>query len=211
VTLAGLILRRRVHLCWSFAALLVVTLIGNQLQVHVPGILTRTFWLTKETIYAGLYCAVVVELAWLIFLGLPRAQRPLLAAMTIVIAAAGMLVSSADVESTSVVRVVIAALNGAAAWLAAILVAAVLYWRVPLHPFHRLLLFGLGFHLSFYSMLLGPIAAGWDAMRAYVNALDRIVYIATVGLWLWAAWRPAPAQALTPATAALLQPWAVRP
>jgi hypothetical protein len=211
VTLAGMALRDRVRLCRSFAGLLVSTLVCNQLITHLP---TRfwnsTFWTFKESLYAGLYCATVLELALLVFAGLPRARRPLLIAMTSVIVAAAVVVSTADLERVSLVRVVVSAVNGTAAWLAAMLVAAVLFYRVPLHPFHRLILFGLGFHLSLYSTLLGPVVEGWETMRAHVNALDRLVYVATVTLWLWAAWRPAPAQALTPEAAAVLQPWAAR-
>ena len=130
--------------------------------------------------------------------------------LIVVVVVAAIVVSAADLERVNVVRMVVSALNGAAAWLAAMLVAAVLFYRIPLHPFHRLILFGLGFHLSLYSTLLGPVVEGWDTMRAHVNALDRLVYIATVSLWLWAAWRTAPARALTPEAAAVLRPWAAR-
>ncbi|HJS60027.1 MAG TPA: hypothetical protein VKA01_18105 [Vicinamibacteria bacterium] len=211
VTLAGLVARDRVRLCRSFAGLLAATLLCNQLITHLPQrFWNSTFWTFKEGLYAGLYCATVLELALLVFAGLPRAKRPLLAAMTTVILAVAVLVATTDLERTNLVRTVISGFNAAAAWLAAMLVIAVIFYRLPLHPFHRLVLFGIGFHLSLYSMLLGPIADGWSAMRAYVNALDRVVYFVTLSLWLWAAWRREPAQALTGEAAAVLQPWAAR-
>ncbi len=210
-TLAGLVVRRRLHLCRSFAGLLAAVLLCNQLITHFPGTFwNSTFWTVKEGLYAGLCCATVLELALLIFAGLPRARRPLLAAIAAVIVTSAAIASTTDVAPESLVNKAIAAFNGAAAWVAAFLVAAVLYYRVPLHPFHRLVLFGLGLHLSLYSMLLAPAAESWEAMRAWVNALGRLSDTATISLWLWAAWRPEPARVLTPEVAAVLQPWGAR-
>jgi len=92
VTLAGLVARDRVRLCRSFAGLLAATLVCNQLITHLPQrFWNSTFWTFKEGLYAGLYCATVLELALLVFAGLPRAKRPLLAAMTTVILAVAVL------------------------------------------------------------------------------------------------------------------------
>jgi hypothetical protein len=89
--------------------------------------------------------------------------------------------------------------------LAAVVAMAVRY-RVPLHPFHRAILLGFGLYLVAYTGALTLLRElGSPAAYALFNILDPAAYAASVGVWAWAAWRPAGAPSLA---VQRLHPWA---
>ena len=144
-------------------------------------------------------------------MGLPRFQRLVLAVVVLIsIATPIALRGMQALDGPTVVGSIVALMNAAAAWLFALLMLACLYFRLPLHPFHRGILSGAALHLSVYSALLGIVGTRGESARAYFNALDPPVFAAAVSIWMWAAWRPDPAPALSPQLAAVLQPWASR-
>jgi hypothetical protein len=211
-TLGGLVVRRRARLCRSFAALVAATLTGNLLIQTLPGrFWTWEFWMFKEMLYGALYMATGLELGALLFAGLPRGKRLMFPFLVAVSVAAPLAMHAAsDLRNETVAGVIVATMNAAAAWLFALLMLGCLYYRVPLHPFHRGILTGAALHLSVYSALLGIMGIQGEVAQAYFNALDPAVYAAAVSIWMWAAWRPEGAPILSPQLAALLQPWAAR-
>jgi hypothetical protein len=211
LTLVGLVRRDRVRFCRSLALYLLTTLVCNQLVTHFPRtFFNRSFWTLKETLYAGLYCAITLELAAFVFAGLPRARRLVFAALAVCCVGTGLIVSAADADMRHGLLLLITACHACAAWLAAILMSAVIYWRLPLHHFHKTVLWGLTIHLSIYAAVLALLAQDWE-FRIYATALERPVVVLQLFFWLWAAWRVEPARDLAPQAAAILQPWALRP
>lgn len=214
IALSGLIARRRAHLWWSFAALLVVALAGNLLTTTWPRYFFRwSFWATKETVYSGLFLAMAFELAFKLFSR--RLARARLQALTVVcmvsLLTACLVVIGADGSARSALGSVLPALRSGAAWLMALLLCLAVYYQLPLHRFHKMVLVGTALHHCVFVSLVGLQGiAGQAEMLGVFNALEPAVFGATVGLWAYAAWRPEPATALSPATATLLQPWAAR-
>jgi hypothetical protein len=214
-TLAGLVARRRLSLSWTFVAYLAAVLVCNRLYRTWPEqFYTPAFLSTKTALYASLRALLAIELALLTFAALPRVKAQALALLAAVLAVTGALSVSRllghpDVEAVGVLG---PRLQVAGLWMLAVVPALALRYRVPIHPFHRTILVGLGLYLVVYAGLLAGIGLAAASRPSYLeaysrlNAVDPLVYIASLGLWAWAAWRaPAPpAQGVVK----VLQPWA---
>ncbi len=213
LAIAGLIARGRVRHFWSFAALLGASLTGNLLPTLWPERFYRwDFWAAKQVVYSGLYLSMALELCLKVFSPrLPRARlRALVIASAASVATAGLVAVFADGSPRNALVAVLPVLRAGAAWLMALLLALAVFYHLPVGQFHKVILVGTAmYHCAFVGLagLVGSV--GWQ-MREIFNALDPVCYATTLGLWTLAAWRPEPAPALGPATAALLQPWAAR-
>ena len=63
--LAGIVVRSRARLCWSFAAYVAAVLAGNTLASLWPERFhTQSFWVLKQGAYDALKMAIALELAW---------------------------------------------------------------------------------------------------------------------------------------------------
>jgi len=211
--LVGLIVRGKARLWWSFTALLVAALAGNVLtRLWPPLVGDWSFWAFRQALYSGLYMSMAIELALKLFSGrLPRARlKALLLAAAVSVLTAAVASVVADGSARTGMAAVLPTLRAGAAWLLALLLALAVYYHLPIHPFHRVVIVGAAlYHCTFVGLSALVGIAGWH-MLATFNALDPAFYATTVGLWAYAAWRPEPAPALSPATATLLQPWAAR-
>lgn len=213
LAIAGLIIRRRAQLWWCFTAFLAASLVGNLLPTLWPERFYRwDFWALKQVVYSGLYLAMALELCLKLFsTRLPRARlRALVIACGISVLTAGVVSVAGDGSPRNALIAVFPVLRAGAAWLMALLLVVAVYYHLPVHPYHKVILVGTAlYHCAFVGLtgLVGSV--GWH-MRDTFNALDPVFYATTLGLWTLAAWRPEPAPALTPATAAVLQPWAAR-
>jgi hypothetical protein len=213
VALVGLIVRGKARLWWSFTVLLIAALSGNVLTRLWPPLLADwNFWAFRQALYSGLYMAMAIELALKLFSDrLPRARfKALLLASIASIVTAAVVSIVADGSSRTGMAAVIPTLRAGAVWLLALLLVLAVYYHLPIHAFHRVIIVGAAlYHCTFVGLSALVGTAGWHMVGAF-NALDPAFYATTVGLWAYAAWRPEPAPALTPATATLLQPWAAR-
>lgn len=189
-TLAGVIWRGRLSSCWPFSVLLILSMTTNRLVVWWPEAFhTRQFWMSKEIAFAALQMLVVLDLcgalcAW------PRARRVSIIAVSCVIVATLVFVLSVDARGYEAqLGVLIARVNIGAAWAFAALVGVVWWFVLPLSPFVHRIVVGSTLHLSFYGALLASVDwLGWR-IRPLLDALDPAVYAATLGIWMFAAWR----------------------
>jgi hypothetical protein len=207
--IAAIVARRRYRLCWSFLAYVVAVFVGDRLTRSWPGTFdTPEWWTLKESVYGWLKVVIVAEIGMLTFARLERAQRLLWGILTTFVAL-GVLAQLAPVATTAASAVIpwASLARGQATVLCLLAAVAVLaaHYHVPVHPFHRGILMGFVLYLLAYS---GAIAVmrelGAPSYRTFL-ALDPTAYAATVGLWVWTAWRSDPVA--TPAARAL-QPWA---
>ena len=74
--LAGMVLRGRMGLCWTFGAYVLAILVGNTLVTLAPErFYTPAFWVLKQGVYDALKVAIAIELAWRAFAAFPRVWR----------------------------------------------------------------------------------------------------------------------------------------
>lgn len=219
LTAAGLVVRQRARLCWSFLAYLLVVIVGTLLAVWVPDpFFSQGFWIGKKAIYGLLRSLVALEIVLLTFSGLPRARRRAELMLALVLAVhlvVGMLPSAAPAYPYLTALGVTAPRGGAASlWLFVAVILIAVWHRAPVHSFHRSLLLTFTLYLGTETWLLGLVGmAGasrpaYQAAYAYLEALDPLAFAVTAGFWTWAAWRLERATALSPAVASRLQPWA---
>jgi hypothetical protein len=214
----GLLARRRARLCRSFFVYLLVLIVGNLLtNVFPERFHTHAFWTLKNAIYHALQALVALELALLTFSALPRARlrvELLLASVLVVALVAGLLPEFTSYPYLAVLGFVAPREEATSLWLFVAVLAAATWYRAPVHPFHRKILLAFTLYLgleTFLLKLVGMAAASrpaYLAAYAYLEALDPLAFAVTAGFWTWAAWRPEPVTALSPAVSSRLQPWA---
>ena len=198
-TLAGLAARRRFTLCWSFVAYAAAILVcGNLVALWPARFWTPEFWGVKQTVYDLAKVAVALELAWRVVRAFPGAMRSARRAvvvllffctgLAVVVPARGGLMGDVHMRSVAVV-----------VWLLGLSAIVAMWYRLPIHSWHRALLLGFSGYLMVFTVLLqGLRAEGWPA-AAVLGRLDGFAYLAVTCWWAVAAWRVEPAPADVPA------------
>jgi len=200
VLLAGLALRGRVRLCWSFAAYALAILAGNSLASFWPDrFYTPSFWVLKQGAYDILKMAVALELAWRVFEAFPGARRTarlaLLALLTVSTLALAVLTPPPTYFYLWEWQSGIAT---AALWLLTATALLVVWYQVPVHEWQRAIMLGLAPYLLVFVTALDLLRRhGWPALHAGAGILDSAAYLALLLFWNWVAWRrdPVPAAA----------------
>lgn len=217
VTLIGLLVRRRLGLWRSFGVYLGVVLVCNRLiRLWPETFYTSAFWDVKTALYTSARGLMALELALLMFGVLPRVRARALGWIALILAVLG-LVSLGRIPGHPDVEAVGGLgpwLQLAGLWMLAVVPALAMRYRLPMHPFHRMVLVGFGLYLVVYSGLLAGIGLVASSRPAYLqayarlNTIDPLVYVTSLLLWAWAAWR-SPVAATAPAgVLQILQPWA---
>lgn len=190
--LVGLLVTGRIWLCRFFGLYLVWTMATNRAVVWWP---ERFFgidvWAVKETLQAAIVIAVAVELADIALMTFPRARtiarRGIAAVALLTALSAGSALASGHYVwvSTLAAR---ASLGSAWAMLVVVVVAA--WYRLPLGPWHRTIALGFVLYQGVYAVFLSVLAASGWSIYPYVVGLEPAAYAATVGVWVFGAWRP---------------------
>jgi hypothetical protein len=208
-TLAGLVARRRLGVCYAFAPYLGAILLSDLLMALWPHrFYWQWFWVGKELVITLLRFAVALELAYHTFRAFPgalAAARAVIRAVllvTLVVVLAGTGSSEAPVSDTPlspfIVELQPRILNGAI-WLFTAIAALVLWYRLPVHPFHKAILTGLVPYLLIFTVSLKLIEShGW-AINARVNYLHSAAFVLLLAYWTYAAWRRSEAPFRPPA------------
>ena len=211
LTVAGVLVRGRGRLCWSFLVYLSALLVGNRLTTWWPELFyTHDAWNIKSFAYAALLWAVAFEMALLTFVMAPRARRRALRVMGFVTVFAAVAAVVPSVEATYLTVLGVLAPRGetAALWLFLVVFGLAAWHRLPLHPYHRAIVLGSTLYLTFDVVILVVLGARASSQVAYsyLAALEPLAFAATVAFWAWAAWRPLEVQR---GVLSRLQPWAV--
>jgi len=193
--LAGLFVRGRARLCWSFAAYAVAILAGNVVASLWPaGFHTPSFWVLKQGVYDALKMVVALELAWRAFEAFPGAMRTarvaVLALLVLSTVALGALTPPSSYMTLWEWQPGVAT---AALWLLTATALLVVWYQVPVHDWQRAIMLGLAPYLLVFVTLLGLLERrGWAA-RSQLGILDSAAYLALATFWAWAVWRRDPA------------------
>jgi hypothetical protein len=207
--LSGLVVRRRVRVCYSFVLYIGANLVADLLMVLWPDQFNRQwFWLGKELLIHLLRFALALELTYWTFRAFPSARATvrgvlllvLLVTMAIVVPATADLTpqEGAPTLGPLISRVQPRVLNGVN-WLFIGVAALILWYRLPVHPLHKAILIGYVPYLLVFTVSLNIIESqGWAA-RELVNPIHTMAFVLLLGYWAVAAWRKADVRARAPA------------
>lgn len=206
---AGLFARGGSRVAPSFA-LYVGVVLGTNLPIPlVPGIYTWSYYVALEVTHAALRLVLAGEIGWRMFAHLPGARATLTAGLLLVVTLTlgAVLLAPLGAQPHVVAQTALARLLHGTAWVFGALLAAKLYYRIPVHPLHQAILRGFVPFLMTFTVALGLLETfGWDvrlpASYAYTSA-----YLALLVYWNVAAWRPVPAPGVPEDVLRRLQPW----
>jgi hypothetical protein len=208
LALAGVVVRRRVGVCWTFVPYLGVIVATDLLVLIWPEHFYRQwFWFGSQLVINVLRFALALEMTYKTFRAFPSARVTargvlfVLLLITLVIVFAG----TSDLEPAEgapalgplISRVQARVVNGAL-WLLSAIAGLVLWYRLPVHPFHKAILIGYVPYLLVFTVSLNLIESqGWD-IRTQVNYLHTSAFLAVLMYWTMAAWRRAEAPVRAP-------------
>jgi hypothetical protein len=193
LTLAGILARRRWSACWSFSTYLVVILLCNSLVSFWPEHFYKPwFYLVRTGLYDSLKVAIAIELAYRTFQAFPGARataRQLLLLLVIASSAALMAIPWDSSYGAALFewepRILTATI-----WLLNALAVVVIWYRVPIHAYHKAILLGFVPYLLVFTILLRMLRHyGWDILP-FVQSAEPAAYLLLMGWWAWAAWEP---------------------
>jgi hypothetical protein len=213
----GILFRRRYQICQTFVLYLGAVLVSDLLLIFWPGrFYFKLFWLMKEVLINALRFGVALELSFRTFRAFPGARSTargvvlLLLAVTCVTVVAVSGDNSHGAASGPPTFELIAGriqprlLNGTI-WLFAAIAATILWYRLPVDPFHKAILIGFVPYLLIFTTGLNILDSyGWD-LRSSVNVVQVGAYIALMAYWAHAAWLPAAAPVQAPERVRALQ------
>jgi hypothetical protein len=213
LTLAGIMARRRWSLCWSFTAYLAVILICNSLVSFWPERFYQPwFWMVRTGLYDGLKVAIALELAYRTFQAFPGARATARQVLFLLVIASSVLLMALPWDSSYGAalfewepRILTATI-----WLLNALAVVVIWYRVPIHGYHKAILMGFVPYLLVFTILLRLLRHyGWDVLPV-VQSAEPAAYLLLMGWWAWAAWEPEGVPDVSPAVLRVLQPWRAR-
>jgi hypothetical protein len=207
--LSGIVVRRRAASCVSFVAYLSVVLLADLLIWLWPErFFVQNFWLAKETAINLLRFAVALEIAFHTFQAFPGARQVLRNASLLILMATFVIVVAVaptqNPEYTTLAGKVQPRILNGTIWLFTVIAGLILWYRLPVDPFHKSILTGFVPYLLVFAVAFSALDAyGWTAI-AQVNYLDTGAYLLLVAYWTYAAWHPSrvPVQARNVAQAA---------
>ena len=197
--LVGLAVRRRVGVCWTFLPYLGAIVVADLLiRLWPERFEWQWFWFGKELLIHVLRFAVALELTYRTFRAFPAARATaralllvvLLLTFALVVAGTGNLEppSGAPALAPLISRLQPRILNGTI-WLLTGIAALILWYRLPVHPFHKAILTGLVPYLLVFTTSLNLIESwGWH-VRQSVNYLHTTAFDLLLVYWAVAAWR----------------------
>jgi hypothetical protein len=213
VVMAGLVVKRRVGLWYAFALLLVAVIVPQGLMTLWPSRFFRlSFWQTKEIAHNLIRFAMALELALRAFRAFPGALATARWTMLLVLALTLVAVMMAPtgsetrtVDSAFLFGELQARVVNGTVWLFTAIAALILWYRIPVHPFHKAVLLGYVPYLLVFTVLLNALSQmGWQRL-SFVSYSSQIAYLALVTYWARAAWRRYPDAVLRPAPRQIAQ------
>jgi hypothetical protein len=212
---AGLVVRHRVGGCYAFIPYLVAAEAADLLMLLWPGYFyVQWFWVGSQTLVNVLRFAVALELTYRTFRAFPGARGTarlvllLILLVTLVLVVGGTHGAQALPGGASlgpmISRVQPRILNGTI-WLLTAVAGLILWYRLPVHPFHKAILTGLVPYLLVFTTALNVLETqGWQ-LREHVNYLNTGAYVLLLAYWVWAAWRRAEDPVQAPETESALR------
>jgi len=208
VALIGVFVRHRYRVWFFFALFLGVSLLCTLLMLCWPRVFyTRDFWQGKENALNLLRFAMALELAYRTFRAFPGARATLRWVLLFVLATtllAVIAVSGGAGDFRSFMADLQPRVLNGSIWLFTAIAALILWYRLPVDPFHKAVLmsyvpFLLAFTVSMsaWAKLEAGTATIWQR-NWFVTHPYQLAYLALMIHWSYAAWRRAEEPARPP-------------
>ena len=208
--LVGLVVNRLYRVGHVFTSYIAAIAVAEGLILGWPTrFYTWEFWLFKQTLFGVLRFGSALELVGYTFQAFPGAKAT--ARQILLIGLGLILVALLAVPATSADLPALAQelqprLANGTAFLFAGIWGLVLWYNLPVHPFHRAILRGLVPYLLVFTVGVRLVATlGWN-VREEVNLADGVAWLLVVVYWTWVAWHPTPPGG-APDVVRALQPW----
>lgn len=206
----GLVIRRRSSFCRSFLFYAAWVLTSHVVIARWPHLfLNIACFMVSETVVFAAKVLIAVEIAHKSFSALDRARPWEIAALAGVLLATALTEWFASAVALNDFGTFVGIVNprrqaGTLAMFA-VVVAAVSWYRIPLHPLHRAILIGFGVYQVVNTV--GSCLYVWhgEQTRTLFLGLNGAAYIGAASWWAYAAWRR---HRVPDPIAAHLLPWA---
>jgi hypothetical protein len=213
LTLAGILARRRWGLCWSFTAYLAVILLCNSLVSFWPErFFTSQFWMVRTALYDALKVAIAVELAYRTFQAFPGARATVRRVLFFLLVGSSLALMAVpwDASYGAAVFEWEPRVLTAIIWLLNALAVVVVWYRVPIHAYHKAILLGFVPYLVIFTIVLRLLRHHGLEINSVIQHAEPAAYMLLMGWWAWAAWEPETAADVSPEVMHILQPWRAR-
>jgi hypothetical protein len=193
--LVGLFVRHRAHLCWSFVAYLVTTLVCNSLMSFWPEQFFRLwFYSLMQDLLNALKLAIAAELTYRTFRAFPGAAARVRILLAPIFLVPVLFVSNvpAGASYQEIVQIHLPQLQTGVIWIITAITLLIAWYRVPVHAMHRAILIGFAAYLLIFTTLLNVLRDyGFENLRSFINMADGYAYVLLLCSWAYAAWVPA--------------------
>jgi hypothetical protein len=190
----GLVIRRRSPFCRCFLFYAAWVLTSHVVIANWPHhFFNIAYFMVSETVVFAAKVLIAVEIAHKSFSALARARPWVSAALAGVLLATALtewLASAVGLNDFGTfVGIVNPRRQAGTLVMFAVVVAAVSWYRIPLHPLHRAIL--IGFAVYQVVNTAGSCLYVWygEQARTPFLALNGITYIGAASWWVYAAWR----------------------
>jgi hypothetical protein len=212
-TLAGLVVRRHLLVCYTFGLYLFVTVTADFAMLASADFYTRKFWLVKEVVVNALRFAMALEITGRTFSAFPgaRATARVFLLPFFVLLAGGAVFCVLAVTGFPGIEREWAILIGQVqpriltgfTWLLTALAALILWYRLPIEHIHKAILIGYVPYLILSTVTLQLWQANNWPTEGWLMWLDTGAYLVLLSYWAVSAWQPArdkitPPRPLTP-------------
>lgn len=207
-TLIGLYVTGRSRRCYSLVAYLWVALIGNCLTTFWPSVFFNLdFWVRRQALFDVLKLAIGVEVAVRAFAAFPgaRAAWDRLVAIAMVVGTTIVVVSVPHAPTEGILFARQPHIVAATVWLFTITALVIVYYRIPVDPWHRAILLGLTPYQAIFTTVVTMMAQLGAPTFPGLGIIDSGAYLLMMGWWAQCAWRPEEALDVSPEMRRLLQ------
>lgn len=210
LTLVGLLVRRRSHLCWTFMVYLAAILAGNTLVSFWPErFYNQSFYIMKASVYDVLKLCIATELAYRVFRAFPGAllrARAVLAPIMAIITL-GVISVPAGTDFFDMVNRYQPQIQTGMIWLLSATAVLTVWYNLPLNRLHRNLLLGFSSYLIVFVTTANILRSfGFARLRETINLVDAYAYLVLVSWWAFTAWRSDEAFEIAPVRTPALVP-----
>jgi hypothetical protein len=191
--LCGMLARGRVRSSLAFTAyVLFVLLTDSAIGLWRDTFYNRHFWLFRETGVAVLRLAVALDLAHRTFRGFPGAAATVRRVVFLLLAVTCVGVIAMPPEDPtyhSLVDETVPRIANGTVWLLTAISALVLWYRLPLAPFHRAILLGITPYLVVVTATRAVLRSSDWRLRDEMGYLETVAFLLVEAFWCRAAWQ----------------------